>query len=200
MKKFFAFIGSGILLTTLAFAQKPSFSSPTGKYIADLYTGFSIYNAIQDNIPAGAMNAQKRNIGTSGIRLQRMVSEHGSIGVDINYSEIYTSYLLPVPNISRMRQQQRFRVQAHMEYHFKKESQRQAFDPYMAFSIGYKNTQRSYATNDPNWKPFLQNQDLTPLGMRASIGLRYYFSDQLGFNTEVGAGGAIVQVGLSGKF
>lgn len=202
MKKLLSLTLGAFALSLSAFSQTfdPRFGGGTGKYLIDVYTGYSIANDFLDNTPSGASNLKTRNIGTSGVRLQAMVSPHNSIGLDINFSEIYTSYRLEVPNLNYMKERQRIRIQARAEYHFKAEPQKASFDPYMGVAIGYKNTTRRYETNDPTWQPFTQKNDLSHLGLRACMGLRYYVTDQIGANVELGMGGAFLQGGLSAKF
>jgi hypothetical protein len=41
---------------------------------------------------------------------------------------------------------------------------------------------------------------LLPFSMRLCTGIRYYFSDNIGANMELGLGGPLVSLGLSLKF
>jgi hypothetical protein len=92
----------------------------------------------------------------------------------------------------------KLRAMARLNYHF---VQNDRLDAYAGFAGGYKNVNRSIATNDTNYDDGSINGALIPVSFRIAVGTRIYFTDNIGGMIELGAGGgALLQFGLSAKF
>jgi hypothetical protein len=74
-------------------------------------------------------------------------------------------------------------------------------DPYFGFGLGYNATSFKFETNDPDFQEdtFL-TRPLIPVAFRTSFGTWFIFADHFGAGVEVGIGGPLVTLGLSGKF
>ena len=55
-------------------------------------------------------------------------------------------------------------------------------------------------TSDPDYDDESVNIDFTPVTWRAAIGIRYFFTDNIGAGLEMGLGGVLATAGLSVKF
>jgi hypothetical protein len=75
------------------------------------------------------------------------------------------------------------------------------FDAYFGIGLGYRFGLKEYNQTNPrylsingNW-----NHTLLPLGFESTLGLRYYFDDQIGIYTEIGFAKSVFQGGISIK-
>jgi outer membrane protein W len=86
-----------------------------------------------------------------------------------------------------------------MNYHFLDNDK---IDAYTNLGVGFKNRSYKYESTDPT----AVNDDLgvgtlLPLALRAGVGMRYFFTDNIGLNLNVGLGqGGWVNGGISAKF
>ncbi|MCX6273371.1 MAG: hypothetical protein NTU44_19555 [Bacteroidetes bacterium] len=81
-------------------------------------------------------------------------------------------------------------------YHFIREDN---LDLYAGLGLGYNSSKSEYYTNDPYSLGNLTISALIPLGLEFSVGIRYYFTDNIGVYMEVGAAKSIIQGGLAIK-
>ena len=85
------------------------------------------------------------------------------------------------------------RILLKFNFHF---ATSEKLDPYLTAGVGYANTR--IFTNEPGIKD--ANITFVPVAVRVGIGMRYFFTDMVGINMEVGLGGPLMQAGLSFKF
>jgi hypothetical protein len=72
-------------------------------------------------------------------------------------------------------------------------------DVYFATKAGYYNRSFGMVTNDPNYHLSLSLGD--PIAFRLEIGMRYYFTENIGIHANLGfPGGPLVAAGVSFKF
>jgi hypothetical protein len=88
-----------------------------------------------------------------------------------------------------------FRILPKFNYHF---GGNDKFDPYFGFGVGFAARSYKFYSNDP----FTQALELKgiPISSELTLGMRYYFSPNIGIFTELGTGSAIFQFGLALKF
>lgn len=86
----------------------------------------------------------------------------------------------------------RQRLLAKFNFHF---ATGEKIDPYLTAGFGYANTK--IYTEEPGIKS--ETMSLLPLAFRIGMGMRYFFTDRLGINAEVGLFGPPAQIGLSFK-
>jgi outer membrane protein W len=94
---------------------------------------------------------------------------------------------------------QRVRAQVRLNYHFDISSPN--FDSYIGVGAGTNNRFRKTLENgvDITENDGLANFTLLPVSMRIALGARYYFTDNIGLNMEIGLGGPVLSGGLSIK-
>ena len=87
-------------------------------------------------------------------------------------------------------------VMGRFNYHF---ATGKKIDPYVGLGIGYGNTTYKWDLGgDPDGIP-LEISSIIPIGMEFTIGMRYFFSDNIGAYAEVGFSKSIANFGLAIK-
>ncbi len=177
-----------------------------GNIIIDPYYGFPNWGkAFADAIGDGVDGVNTTSIGPAGIRAEYMVADKFGIGIDFIYNSnnasgtidslnsdgtVHSTYDLTIYS-------QRYRVHMRMNYHFVSTD---ALDAYVGFGAGYNQRRFGYRTDYPNYENDGFSGALLPISIRVALGMRYYFTDNIGFNAEMGLGGPTLSAGLSLKF
>ena len=73
-------------------------------------------------------------------------------------------------------------------------------DPYFGVGLGYNKATITTYSDDPNYAYNESISSPIPLGFETTLGLRYYFTPNIGIYTEAGLSKSILQGGLSIKF
>ncbi len=185
-----------------------------GNVIIDAYYGFpnfgkSFLKAVED-ANSGATNFKAGGIGPAGLRVEYMIADRIGLGVDVIYNSnsssftsidsIYNGNTGATETNSLEYKMQRVRAQLRFNYHFNITNP--ALDSYIGVGAGTNNRFRSTLENgvDITDNDGLSDFTLVPFSLRIAAGLRYYFTDNIGLNTEIGLGGPLVSAGLSIKF
>lgn len=187
-----------------------------GNVIIDPYYGFpnigkSFLQQIEDANP-GATNFKAGGIGPAGLRIEYMLSDRIGLGVDVIYNSNISSFTSVDSTYNGTTdtwseetnnleyKMQRVRAQLRFNYHF--DISNPNLDSYIGLGAGTNNRFRKTLENgvDITENDGLSNFTLLPFSMRFAAGLRYYFTENIGINTEIGIGGPIVSAGLSVKF
>lgn len=210
-KLLFVFIGAMALSTSNASAQ----ALEEGNVSIDLYYGFpNLYNAVFEALVTGtnSTNVDAGGIGPVGIRGEYMLADKVGLGIDVAYSNAHvsTDYTTTVYNTTTQTYddviyEEKFATtkigaMITFNYHF---IDHDALDFYGIVGAGYKNRSFKYTSTDPlsvedSWD---FGTTLIPVAFRMGVGLRYFFTDNIGINLGVGFGqGSIINGGLSFKF
>ena len=87
---------------------------------------------------------------------------------------------------------------ARLNYHF---VQTDVVDAYLGFGAGYKHKTNKFETLDENASEYDFGVSLIPVSLRLAIGARFFFTDFIGINMEMGLGGGpLLSGGVSLKF
>ena len=141
-----------------------------------------------------------------GLRFGYLVSDKASVGVDINYSNTIITYLDegidPETNLSKDYETTlsvpRLKAMVRFELHFGNSDN---FDLYWPIAAGLNKTSYKFTSTDPNFKDDTDISLSIPVAFRTGIGGRYFFTDNIGANVEIGiGGGALLEFGLAMKF
>lgn len=216
MKKIFTLLvvllvaGSG----TKSFAQ----AAFTGNIIIDPYYGFPNFGkSFASNFESETSSDFKvKGLGPLGLRAEYMVADRMGVGFDV----IYNSYDLQYTDVrtdsiydgntdtwtpqttttENEYQMQRLRVHLRFNYHF--DVSNPMLDAYFGVGAGTNNRYRKAYENgvEINDETELGNFTLMPVSLRVCTGLRYYFSQNIGINAEIGLGGPLISAGISAKF
>lgn len=214
-KNLFKLFAAGALLfmsTGSLFAQ----GVEQGNVIIDPYYGFpnfgkSFLQAVED-ANEGATNFKAGGIGPAGLRVEYMLADRIGLGVDVIYNS-NTSSFTSVDSVyngstdtwstetnSLEYTMQRVRAQVRFNYHF--DISTPNLDSYIGVGAGTNNRFRKTLENgvDITENDGISNFTLLPFSMRFAAGMRYYFTDNIGLNMEIGIGGPVISGGLSVKF
>ena len=203
-KSFFKIIGATLLICTPIFAQ--SQINAKGSVIVDAYYGFPNFGkAFLSSIESNSAGVSTTAIGPCGARAEYMVADKFGIGADFIYNSMSGTFQVDSLNTDNTVYKsydaklamQRYRVQLRMNYHFVREEK---MDAYFGFGAGTNIRKYVYKNDMPNADTFSESATLLPFSMRVALGMRYYFTNNIGLNTELGIGGQLVSAGLSVRF
>lgn len=188
-----------------------------GNIIIDVYGGVgTAFNALFKTAYQGIDSDSKLSaIDAIGIRGEYMVSDKFGVGLDFTYSSIKivdpystTVYTYDVDGFitgsslktyEQTVSSKKIGGMISMNYHFLDNDK---IDAYTNLGVGFKNRSYKYESTDPT----AVNDDLAvgtlfPLALRAGVGMRYFFTDNIGLNLNIGLGqGGWVNGGISAKF
>jgi outer membrane protein W len=142
-----------------------------------------------------------KNLNHLGAKVEYMVTDKVSLGIDYTYAQVALNYY-DSPNGTTLIAYNdlivKQRALLSCGIHF---GESDKFDPYLALGLGYKAL--TYKTNNPNpndLKLLIETYASIPIAYRTAFGFRYFFTDNIGINAEVGIGGPIGQIGVCAKF
>ena len=162
MKKIFTIIGISFLSVSSLQAQTPV---EQGNFIIDVYAGIPnwansiLYNNTEHSDAQSDVRNYKLNGGllSYGGRFEYMIADNFGVGVDVNYEVSGFNYDYTTQEYNDVTMQfenrdynidyksKKLRAMARLNYHF---VQNDRLDAYAGFAGGYKNVNRSFATND----------------------------------------------------
>ena len=213
MKKIFTFFALALAIgtSTNSLAQANS----QGNFIFDAYYGFpnlgaSIYKNFEND--QGTSSFKASGVGPMGLRAEYMVADRFGLGIDVIYNSNTATYIQTdttqigssgqyyTTTNSYERTMQRLRVQARFNIHFNVDNP--SFDWYFGLGAGTNNRVRTVYRNgaeiEDDWD--LGNLVAFPVSMRVCLGARYYFTENIGLNAEIGLGGPVLSAGASFRF
>lgn len=199
-----------ILLSVLAMTIGYNVSAQAvseGNIIIDPYYGYPNFGKTFANgiAPSDLDGAKITGIGPAGLRAEYMIADNFGIGVDFIYNS--TNLVGTIDSLNNDGTvhstydgklfTQRYRVHLRMNYHF---VQTDALDAYVGFGLGTNTRRIGFNTEYPNYDGFSATGALIPISGRLALGMRYYFTENIGANVELGIGGPVMSGGLSLKF
>jgi opacity protein-like surface antigen len=187
------------LISTTSYSQKGGSGNcvQQGTILVDAIYGFPYINGTlikvaYSNDSLGGQTTP-HNYNHFGGKVEYMVSDNIGLGVEGTYAIATVDYRgndlkYYTAGINKLR------ILAKFNYHFATTAH---LDPYFTAGAGYKNTK--VYTNEPTTVKSV-SISLIPVSIRVGVGIRYFFTDFMGVNAEVGLGGPIMEAGLSFKF
>lgn len=146
--------------------------------------------------------------GPLGFRAEYMVTDKIGLGLDFGFSSSSIGYnqltdvIDPVTgNLSQTLYAYDFSTKkigalVCFNYHFLDNDE---FDLFSTVGLGYSNRTFDFTSTDPSFEPMSVSR-LVPVGFKAGLGMRYFFTDNIGANLQLGFGhGGLVNAGLSIK-
>jgi outer membrane protein W len=210
MKKIlFTCVGAMILSLSNVSAQ----AVEEGNVIIDAYYGFpNLYTAVFKTAYANTgseVNLKVGGIGPIGLRAEYMVADKIGVGLDIGfnnsfvrYSEESTVYNSTTGAYDAVDYDYDFSTKklgfmATFNYHFIKSSD--VLDAYFVVGAGYGSRSFAFESTNPDYVEGSVSS-LIPVAGRIGVGMRYFFTDNIGANLALGFGqGGILNAGLSVK-
>ena len=201
---------TAVASSNLSLAQ----ANTQGSVIIDPYYGFPNFGAsFSKNFEtAGNSDLKVKGLGPLGLRAEYMLADKIGVGVDVifnNYDLTYrstdslyngaTDTWTTTVNENEYKMN-RLRIQARFNYHF--EVNNPNLDAYLGIGAGSNNRFRKAYENgvEVTDDADLGNLTLLPVSFRFCTGLRYYFTENIGMNAEIGLGGPLISAGLSLRF
>ena len=185
-----------------------------GKIILSMGYGYpsleqSQYGGIDPNY--SFISFTKNNYGPFHFRGEYGLTNKIGIGISMNYDN-YGGTMKEVHTINHsngiteyytsQKTTSSFTGLIRFNYHF---ATTKKLDPYLAVGGGFRTTTNSFTTNDPNGSLSQYNLitiSRTPsnISFESLVGLKYYFSKNIGIYSEIGISKSVIQIGLSVGF
>ncbi len=203
-----------VALVSLIFSTNASAQGVRqGNIIIDPYYGGpnfgkAFIQAVEEQNP-GNSNFNASAIGPAGLRIEYMLGDRIGLGVDAIYNSRNITFNAndtitdgngnqTIETNNYEYDMKRLRVQMRFNYHFQIDNP--ALDSYFGVGAGTNNRFRTTYENGVEIDGELSNLTLLKFSLRACLGMRYYFTDNIGLNAEIGIGGPLVSGGISVKF
>jgi len=183
-----------------------------GKIIVDGYYGFgNLYNAIFEALASSSgSNITNKFMGPLGVRGEYLISDKVGFGLDLgyssasmNYDETITSYN---PDINGNQidtydysiKTSKIGAMVTFNYHFVESDK---FDAYFVTGLGYGNRTTTFTSTNKDYIVPEPKSSLFPVAARIGVGMRYFFTENIGANLGLGLGqGGLVNIGITAKF
>lgn len=159
--------------------------------------GFTVKNKI--NKVADIISLDIGGAGPYGGKIEYLFHDRMGISLDINSSSSFAVFDgIDTLNIQRHYEITRkvLRVMPRFNFHF---IDSEKADVFIGLGIGYNSSTWEFITDDPNFSS-RTFKNIVPITARLFIGGRYFFTNFLGINFELGlGGGGLLQGGLTIK-
>jgi opacity protein-like surface antigen len=183
-----------------------------GNILVDAYYGFpNLYTAVFKRTyvdGGGEMNVKANGLGPVGIRGEYLLTDKFGLGLDIGFNNTSVTFQDEETYYNENTGQnetriydyefstQKLGVMVTFNYHF---IENDKVDFYGMLGAGYGNRSYRFESTDPNYSEGTI-KGVIPVASRLGIGVRYFFSDNIGANVGLGFGqGGLINAGLSFK-
>jgi opacity protein-like surface antigen len=193
-----------LFATGISQAQKEK-AMTKGENSVNVYYGYSISRSVYTSIAtSGSENLKVSGLGPIGIMYEHMLSDVVGLGVEFGYTQTKVGWQLDSYEYSTGKNVtydynysfSTIRAMARANFHFLKI---RSFDMYGLVSMGYRQTTLSYTTTDPFFTGG-SYKSLIPFGIKPGLGMRYFFTENIGINLELALGTPALGGGLSVRF
>jgi len=174
-----------------------------GTIIIDPYYGFPNFGkSLLTAVDQDADGFKVTGIGPAGLRVEYLLADRFGIGVDFIYNTFGWSFTdidsTGANNYNYETKMTRTRIHMRFNYHLMASSE--DLDLYVGLGAGTNNRKWTFETNDPAGSDESAIGTLIPFSMRVAFGVRYYFTENIGLNSEIAIGGPLMSLGVSIKF
>lgn len=180
-----------------------------GNVLLDAYYGFpNLYTSAFKSLYANSgteQNVKVNSLGPVGIRAEYLLSDKVGLGVDVGFNNTVITFdeksYDPATGTDKTYTNtfstQKIGAMITFNYHFLDNDN---LDFYGIVGAGYGKRSFNFESTDPDYV----NTDIDfglPIASRIGVGLRYFFTDNIGANIALGLGqGGLLNAGLSFKF
>jgi len=200
-----------IVASVLAFFASNSLNAQVfeeGNVGIDVYYGFpNLYTAVFKTAYANSgteTDISIGGIGPVGIRGEYLLTDKLGIGMDLGFNnsnltfkDVGTDSNGNPTTYDYTYKTQKIGAMVTLNYHFIDNDQ---IDFYGVFGMGYGNRSYKFESTDPSYTE-ASVKSLVPVASRLGIGVRYFFTDNIGLNLGLGFGqGGVANAGISFKF
>jgi len=201
MKKTLLF---SLLCTNMAFTSTTATAQcvKEGTILVDTYYGFpNLYTAIFKSAYANAGSPSSvtvKGIGPIGLRGEYLLTDKLGLGVDIGFNNTKITENVDSAGNTYVNTfyTQKIGVMATLNYHFVTKDK---LDFYGVLGAGYGSRSFSFTSTQPGYtNPTIKS--LIPVSARLGLGIRYFFTDNIGMNFGLGVGqGGLLNAGITFK-
>lgn len=194
-----------VLITSLTSFNSNAQAVKKGDVLVDTYYGVvNLFNlAFKGTLGSVASNASYSSIDHLGVRGEYMLIDKFGIGLDIDFNKVDVSYsTITTVNLNNVVYtynigSQNIRSSASFNYHF---ADSDKLDAYLGLGAGYNYRSYTSSSTEAGYS-YSASGAITPIAFKLALGMRYFFTDNLGANLAMGIGqGGLVNGGLSFKF
>ncbi|HOZ88478.1 MAG TPA: hypothetical protein PL029_12010 [Bacteroidia bacterium] len=173
----------------------------------NFYYGVTISTPIYKALAANsATDIKFKQIGPLGIVYEHLMSDNVGLGVELGYSKLTMTYEESYVNGNGNTVERNFatwefttmRAMVRVNIHL---VESEHFDTYFLVSAGYRKVDWAIRFSDPNYNQAVSSYRTPfPVGVKPGLGVRYFFTDNMGLNLELALGTPIMCGGLSFRF
>jgi hypothetical protein len=177
-----------------------------GNIIIDAYIGGPQLLSKIKGTDTGGSTWKSSGIGPFGGRLEYMFSKKSSIGVETNYATSTIEYSYTDPSVSNYDSFSekytfnRFRFFPRYALHFGGKKLDAYFHAGIGLALWTFKSEVTDPSTDYDLGVTLARTPGTTVAFRTGMGLRYFFTENIGLNVDFGLGGALFTGGISAKF
>jgi hypothetical protein len=170
-----------------------------GTVIIDPYYGFpNLGKSFAEDISSSDVTVT--GVGPAGMRVEYLIADRFGIGVDFIYNSFTGTYSDTSNGSVYDYEATMARTRVHLRFNYHLKASSEDLDLYIGMGAGTNGRTWSYTTNDPAGSDENTSGTLLPFSARLAFGMRYYFTDNIGINSEIAIGGPLMSAGLSIKF
>ena len=176
-----------------------------GQNSINLYYGINLIRGIYKNVAPNDATVKVGGFGPVGIVYEHMVTDGIGLGAELGFGQTTVAWdyedvdFFTNNIIDTYKYEYKFttlRAMFRANFHFAKTTN---FDAYFLVSAGYRRNTFSIETNDPFWGGG-SISGFIPFGIKPGLGLRYFFTENIGIHMELAAGTPVACGGLSLRF
>jgi opacity protein-like surface antigen len=177
-----------------------------GNNSVNLYYGLNLSKAFYKSVLSGVDEDIKYGgIGPIGIVYEHLMTDVVGLGAEVGYSSFSMTYKETdanptTGNLEYYNAKWQFatlRAMVRLNFHFINNPN---FDMYALISAGYRHLNASYTFDSPYYSDSYHVPNFIPFGIKPGLGMRYFFTDNIGLNLELAAGTPVLCGGLSLRF
>jgi opacity protein-like surface antigen len=194
-----------LLATGISQAQRSEEKAMVkGEMSINVYYGYSVSRGLYTAVAASGADYKVKGVGPVGLMYEYMLSDVVGLGAEVGYASTTVSWEDSYYNYSTKKDEtysyewkfSTIRAMARANFHFLKIP---SFDMYGLVSVGYRKTAYTFTSSDANYVAYNFNSPI-PFGFKPGLGMRYFFTDNIGINLEIAAGTPVLGGGLSVRF
>lgn len=208
MKKSIVLIVAAVISFTTLSAQSSDRALSQGKSSVNVFYGVNLLTSFYKGLASQeAVDVKVTGVGPVGLMYEYMVTDGIGLGVEASYASTSLSYIDrntdPTTGvITDYTWQLKFattRAFFRANFHFTKSEN---FDAYFFVAAGYRGTSFTVNSTDPSFvkEDYKLPRVAPPYGFKPGLGFRYFFTENIGINSEIAIGTPVMSAGLSFKF
>lgn len=167
------------------------------------YGGITLLGSISKNFDSYT-DVNYSGMGPIYFKYEHAMTDNLGLGVNVAYAQNEWSYKYSDTDANNnsvtyteTTSRSTYSILARLNYHIGSDDK---FDPYLGIGLGYRDATWKYDTTNPDGTTNVDISGLMPFGMELTLGMRYFFTENIGLYAEFGAAKSVLQGGLAVKF